>query len=166
MQDIMDATGLEKGGLYRHFGSKQDLAVEAFRYTLGQVVERRTHGLADIPNAVDKLRYMLNAFIETPSPVPGGCPLMNTAVDADDTNPELLALASEGIRAWKSRIVKIICDGIKSGEIKIEVPPAKIANLLVATLEGALLISRLEGNRSALRDVRVSLEDVLNNLEA
>ncbi len=166
MQDIMEATGLEKGGLYRHFASKQELAVEAFRYTLELAVERRTYGLAEIPNAIDKLRYMLNAFMGTPSPVPGGCPLMNTAVDADDTNPELLALASDGVRAWKARIVQILCDGIKRGEVKTEVVPPRIANLLVATLEGALLISRLEGNRTALRDVRAGLEDLLDGLAA
>jgi AcrR family transcriptional regulator len=32
MQDIMAATGLEKGGLYRHFSGKEELAEESFRY--------------------------------------------------------------------------------------------------------------------------------------
>src|SRR5260370_11898593 len=30
LSDLMKATGLEKGGIYRHFDSKQQLAVEAF----------------------------------------------------------------------------------------------------------------------------------------
>jgi TetR/AcrR family transcriptional regulator, transcriptional repressor for nem operon len=30
MQDIMQATGLQNGGIYRHFGSKEELAQEAF----------------------------------------------------------------------------------------------------------------------------------------
>jgi len=34
MQDVLDATGLEKGGLYRHFGSKEELAAESFTYAL------------------------------------------------------------------------------------------------------------------------------------
>src|ERR1700740_3646198 len=32
MSELMAATGLEKGGLYRHFASKQDLAAAAFDY--------------------------------------------------------------------------------------------------------------------------------------
>ena len=28
----MDATGLEKGGIYRHFESKEELAAEAFDF--------------------------------------------------------------------------------------------------------------------------------------
>jgi TetR/AcrR family transcriptional repressor of nem operon len=30
MSDIMAATGLEKGGIYRHFGSKESLAHPSF----------------------------------------------------------------------------------------------------------------------------------------
>src|SRR3984885_6193510 len=32
MQDVLEATGLEKGGVYRHFESKEELAAEVFRY--------------------------------------------------------------------------------------------------------------------------------------
>src|SRR5437879_9606459 len=32
LSDLMRATGLEKGGIYRHFESKQQLAAEAFDY--------------------------------------------------------------------------------------------------------------------------------------
>src|SRR4029077_15442426 len=32
LSDLMKATGPEKGGIYRHFGSKQQLAAEAFDY--------------------------------------------------------------------------------------------------------------------------------------
>jgi TetR/AcrR family transcriptional repressor of nem operon len=32
MSDVMAATGLEKGGIYRHFSSKEELAAEAFNY--------------------------------------------------------------------------------------------------------------------------------------
>ena len=108
---------------------------------------------------------MLAAFVDTyPSPVAGGCPLMNTAVDADDTNPELRALASDGIRAWKTRIVKIIHAGIERGEIKKGTPAARIANILVSTLEGALLISRLEGKREALQDAQFAINELLDGI--
>ncbi len=32
LNDIMEATGLEKGGIYRHFESKEELAAEAFDF--------------------------------------------------------------------------------------------------------------------------------------
>jgi AcrR family transcriptional regulator len=33
LADLMKATGLKKGGIYRHFSSKEELAAEAFDYT-------------------------------------------------------------------------------------------------------------------------------------
>ncbi len=83
----MEATGLEKGGLYRHFSSKEELAAEAFRYALSNSIRLRTQRLNEIDDAVDKLRCTVRHFVEKPSTTPGGCVLMNTAIDADDGNP-------------------------------------------------------------------------------
>jgi TetR/AcrR family transcriptional regulator, transcriptional repressor for nem operon len=164
MQDLMEVTGLEKGGLYRHFASKEELAAEAFKFALGQAVKTRTGDLAHIEGAVAKLRYIVERFVETPSPLRGGCPLMNTAIDADDGNPVLRDLAYKGIRDWKARLEKIVAAGIKNGEIRREVEPRRIANSMIAALEGALMISRLEGTRSALKDVRATLEEIVDGI--
>ena len=166
MQDIMRATGLEKGGIYRHFTSKQELAAAAFLHALSLAEEARTRHLAEIASQIEKLRHMVNAFAELPSPLPGGCPLMNTAVDADDTNPELRALACDGIRAWKSRIAAIVAAGIECREIRYGTDPARIANVIVSTLEGALLISRLEHSKEALEDGKNALNQLIDTIRA
>jgi len=165
MQDLMTATGLEKGGLYRHFANKEDLAAEAFRYALAQNVKVRTEHLEEIPNSIDKLKQVVHLFVELPSAIPGGCPLMNTAIDADDGNPALRDLARKGIQDWRARLIHILETGIKAGEIRRSTDPRRIANTLIATLEGALMISRLENNRSALRDAQTTLETLLTTLE-
>jgi AcrR family transcriptional regulator len=165
MQDLMTATGLEKGGLYRHFSNKEDLAAEAFRYALAQNVKVRTEHLDEIPNSLDKLKQVVHLFVELPSAIPGGCPLMNTAIDADDGNPALRDLARKGIQDWRARLVHILETGIKAGEIRRSTDPRRIANTLIATLEGALMISRLENNRNALRDAQSTLDALLTTLE-
>ena len=114
--------------------------------------------------APEKLRYMVRAFIEKPSPVPGGCPMLNMAVDADDTNPELRNSAREGFRNWKGRIAKIVEDGILSGEITKHTDPARIANQIVAHLEGALVISRLERTKEALLHAQESLSALIDSI--
>ena len=166
MQDVMDVTGLEKGGLYRHFTSKEELAAEAFTFALNQVVKIRTGDLGHIHGSVDKLRYIVERFVETPSPLRGGCPLMNTAIDADDGNSVLRELASKAIRDWKSRLEKIVIDGMRADEIRKGTQPRRVSNTLVATLEGALMISRIEGNKQPLKDARATLDDFLDGLRA
>jgi TetR/AcrR family transcriptional repressor of nem operon len=164
MQDVMDATGLEKGGIYRHFACKEDLAAEAFRYAMRRVLEVRREGLEDIPGALDRLRYGIKRFVETTGIVPGGCPLMNTAIDADDGNPVLRKLALGGIQDWKKRIGTLVKEGIERGEIRGEIEPRRVANTIVATLEGAQMISRMEGDKTAMRDVQATLESMLDGI--
>jgi AcrR family transcriptional regulator len=165
MQDLMTATGLEKGGLYRHFANKEELAAEAFRFSVAQNLKIRTEHLDEISNSIDKLKRAVHLFVELPSTIPGGCPLMNTAIDADDGNPALRDLARKGIQDWRARLVHIVETGITAGEIRRSTDPRRIANTLIATLEGALMISRLENNRNALRDAQNTLDALLTSLE-
>jgi AcrR family transcriptional regulator len=158
MQDVMEAAGLEKGGIYRHFASKEELAAESFRYALGQSVKTRTNDLEHVHGAIAKLRFLVDRFVELPSAIPGGCPILNTAIDADDGNKALRKLVREGIRSWKSRLAKIVEDGQRSGEIRGQVSAEQAANAIVAMLEGSLMISRIEGSRTALMDARTTLD--------
>ena len=166
MQDVMEATGLEKGGLYRHFASKEELAAEAFKFALAEAVKIRTGDLEHIAGSVQKLHYIVERFVEAPSPMRGGCPLMNTAIDADDGNPALRELASEGIRTWKLRLVKLVEEGLRNGEIRKGTQPRRVANTVIAMLEGALMISRMEGSRQALKDARTTLDEFLEAIRA
>lgn len=88
MADLMEATGLEKGGIYRHFPSKEAVAAEAFDYASEGAFQERVRDLGGIPGSVDRLKHVAN-FVERRSSVPGGCPLLNTVVEADDGNPVL-----------------------------------------------------------------------------
>jgi TetR/AcrR family transcriptional regulator, transcriptional repressor for nem operon len=164
MQDVLDATGLEKGGVYRHFASKEELAAEAFQYAWTRVAKARREGQDAIPGAVEKLKYSVRRFAETPGGFPGGCPLMNTAIDADDGNPVLRSLVCVAMKEWKARLATIVEDGIANGEIRGEVQPRRVANMIIATLEGALMISRLEENRIAVQDAREGLEIMLDRI--
>jgi AcrR family transcriptional regulator len=166
MHDVMEATGLGKGGLYRHFSNKEELAAEAFRYSLEKSVKLRTDNLDRSHGAVELLRSFIERFVETTSMVRGGCPLMNTAVDADDGNPVLREMAREAFKDWRERLAKIVRQGIRSGEIRESANPRQIANTIIAALEGALMMSRLEGNKTALKDAQAALDAVLRCLTA
>src|SRR5882724_1597770 len=150
MSELMKATGLEKGGIYRHFSSKEELAAEAFDYAWKNALKARRSGLDAIPNAVDRLKQSITNFVERRGPVPGGCPLLNTAIDADDGNPLLRERAREAFRGLRDSFVSIVKRGLKAKEIRPNVNPREVATLVISSLEGALMISRLEGNMNAL----------------
>lgn len=145
MADIMQATGLEKGGIYRHFTNKDDLALEAFDYAVGLVRLEFQLALKDKRDAIDRLRAIVGVFRAMPDglPVAGGCPVLNTAVEADDTHPLLRDHARRAMDEWREFIVRTTSKGIERGQVRPEVQPDELATFLIATLEGAIMLSKL-----------------------
>ena len=78
----------------------------------------------------------------------------------------LLQLARKGIMDWTARIRIIVEEGMRKGEIRKTTEPRKIANTIVAMLEGALMLSRVEGNKLPLQDAQETLESVLSAIAA
>jgi len=162
LSDLMRATGLKKGGIYRHFGSKQELAGDAFDHAWKIAMDTRFEGTEEIPNTVDRLKQIVRNFRDRLSGlVPGGCPLLNTAIDSDDGNPQLRAKARRALTSWLDRLQLIAEDGQRRGEVRADVDSAKLATLIVTTLEGSLMVSRLQKKKEP-RDLAVRhLEEYL-----
>src|SRR5260370_20172516 len=114
-----------------------------------------------ISNRVAKLTQVIANFCERRPAVPGGCPLLNTAIDADDGNPIVRDRAGKGLHAWRDRLRSIVDTGIKHGEIRRGVDAKEVATLIISCLEGALVIGRLERNREALVAAQSHLERYL-----
>lgn len=161
MADLMEATGLEKGGIYRHFPSKEAVAAEAFDYAWDAAFEERMRDLDTIRGPVDRLKQLIANFVERRSSIPGGCPLLNTAIDADDGNPVLRQRAENALQKWRDLLVSIANLGIQRQEIRPETDSNTLATLIISTLEGALMISRLERNRDALLAAQSHLDHYL-----
>jgi TetR/AcrR family transcriptional repressor of nem operon len=145
LSDLMTATGLEKGGIYRHFKSKQQLAAEAFDYSWDIASKLRLENTEHIANSVDRLQQLVRNFRDRRAGlVPGGCPLLNTAIDADNGNFVLRRRAQRALDAWLGRIRSIVAQGKRSSEIRASADPAAVAATVVSTLEGSLMIGRLQ----------------------
>jgi TetR/AcrR family transcriptional repressor of nem operon len=161
LSDLMKATGLEKGGIYRHFESKEQLAAEAFDYAWRETLDARIHDLDAISNAVDRLKQLVANFAERRGIIPGGCPLLNTAIDTDDGNPILRERARKALRGLRKYIIAVVNAGIKAKEIRQNFDPGKLATLIISSLEGAIMLVRLERTDEALRAVQVHLDGYL-----
>jgi TetR/AcrR family transcriptional repressor of nem operon len=160
LSDLMDATGLEKGGIYRHFENKQELAADAFDHAWKTAMEIRFDGIYQISHAIDRLKQIVRNFLERRDGlVAGGCPLLNTAVDTDDGNPHLRTRARRALVLWLDRLRLIIEQGQEQGQISSDVDALQLATLIVSTLEGSLMVSRLQQSGAPLEVARHHLEE-------
>jgi TetR/AcrR family transcriptional regulator, transcriptional repressor for nem operon len=163
LNDLMEATGLKKGGIYRHFSSKEELAAEAFDYAWEAAWKARLLHVDKKANGIEKLKQLISNFVEYRSPVAGGCPILNTAIDADDGNSVLRARVAKALRSWVSYLQAIVEQAHKRGETAPGIDAKETATLIIASLEGALMISRLQRSDEALRRVQSHLNQYLEN---
>jgi AcrR family transcriptional regulator len=145
LSDLTRATGLEKGGIYNHFASKEALALAAFDHAVALIRRRLEEALAGRERAGDRLLAIVAVFrgLADDPPLPGGCPVLNTAVESDDAYPILRDRARVAMTEWQKLIGATVKRGVQAGELKPDSDPRAVATLLTATLEGALMLSRL-----------------------
>jgi TetR/AcrR family transcriptional regulator, transcriptional repressor for nem operon len=144
MSEIVEATGLEKGGIYNHFGSKDELALESFAYSINLMTDAFVAAQKG-KVGLDRLVGVIQAFGEwADNPlIAGGCPIMNTAIESDDTHPALAARARDAMDSWHRLIGSIVKEAKARGEIDPDVDPYQLATLVTSTLEGSLMLSKL-----------------------
>ena len=150
MSDIMRVTGLQKGGIYNHFKSKDELALEAFDFIFGQISQRYSDALKGKRHALDRLRAMIEVFrvyIDVDDfLLKGGCPVLNTAIESDDTHPALRQKAQAAMSTWRNLIHRFVNKGIARQEIRADVDPEMVATVMISSLEGAVMMSKLYGD--------------------
>ena len=163
LADLMEATGLKKGGIYRHFASKEELAAAVFDYSWDVAWQTRMQHVDATAPGIARLKQLIANFIEHRSPVSGGCPILNTAVDADDGNRMLRARVTKALRWWLAQLQSILKQAAKRGEIRPGIDPKTVATVIVAALEGALMMSRIDRNGDALQRVQRHLNSYLDD---
>jgi len=164
MSDIMAATGLQKGGIYRHFESKEQLAVEALDYAVELMGRRFSDALEGKTRAIERLNAIVSVFAALPHdpPVPGGCPVMNAGIENDDGNPVLRQHAREAMDGLRALVVRVTERGLERGEVRAGVDPQDLASVLIATLEGGVMLSKLYGDEAHVARTAAHLREHLD----
>jgi len=147
MNDIIQETQIQKGGIYRHFKDKEQLMVESFRYSIEIMQSHLKVSVSQHKNASDKLIAFVEAFLQLSEgrPIVGGCPIYNAAIEMDGLEGNvLLPHINEAIDMMVIWLMKIIEDGLNQQELKQSIQPYDTALYIVSILEGGLVLDRLK----------------------
>ena len=160
MSDITKATGLTKGAVYGNFKNKEELALEAFNFNVKFIVDKIKSILNDIESPIAKLFALTNFYRSyyMHSLPKGGCPLLNVAIDANNTNPELFYRVKLVMKKLTDGIAKMIAEGINNGEIKSDIDVEKYGGRIYCMIEGAVFASM------TLKDDKY-LMDMMNHID-
>jgi len=163
MNDIMEATGLAKGGIYGNFKSKDEIAAAAFEYSYNRLKEDIGAKVGPKKTSREKLFAILQYYrnYTVSPPIEGGCPLMNTGVDADDSYPFLKQKAKEALHEMLHVLQRILKKGVEAGEIRPGIEIKKEAEIIYAQIEGAIMMAKVADDVTMLNRMLDNLKEYM-----
>lgn len=162
MSDLTEATGLTKGAIYGNFENKEALALSAYEYNSKLLLSKLDEVLGSEGNALDKV-FALTDFYKRYDEFTkdmGGCPILNTGVDAEGNNRLLAAANREAIREIEGKIALVLESGVNHKELKLPVTPLQFAKQMFTIIQGAVAMSTMTRDRKYLINT-VTYLDVL-----
>lgn len=150
IDDIINATGLKQGGIYRHFSSKEDIAKACFQYSSGVISNQLMDATTGAKSAKEELFRLLDEFVSMAKnpPITGGCPILNTSIDCDDTNEDIRELVQNAVNNWKLIISSILSKGITQGEFKQDTDVDEFVTIFISAIEGSIFLAKLYDDAS------------------
>ena len=168
ISDLTEATGLTKGSIYGNFKNKDEVAIHAFKHNVDFIISSIRNELDKADTYFDKLmvypKFYRNIYKSISSF--GGCPIINTLVESDDTHEDLRLMAAKIISMWNSTIVNIVSKGINKGEFKKDADPEMIADLVISLVEGGVAMTKATGKENYILSAAKHLEQFIISIKA
>jgi TetR/AcrR family transcriptional regulator, transcriptional repressor for nem operon len=167
ISDITTKTGFTKGAIYRHFSDKAELEVAALDHMAGKVYHMLGTQIRAAKTADMKLRAVLD-FFKTyllNFALPGGCPLLNVAIEVDDKESLLKDHAQQLLTTLRATLIHIITKGIQFHQLQISIDAERAAAIMIASLEGAIMMSKLKNDDSDMNYVIDHLHEYIDTLK-
>jgi AcrR family transcriptional regulator len=164
LSEIMEASGLKKGGIYNHFDSKEEIIAEAFTHNVRAMSERFDEAASGASHAVDRVLAMAAVALDLyrGEPIPGGCAIMNAAIESDDAHPFLKERAKLSMERFVARVRGLLEQGQRDGEVDPSADVGEAALFIVSALEGALMMSKLMDNDAAVKAALSRIASLMN----
>jgi AcrR family transcriptional regulator len=164
--DLTEATGLTKGALYGNFKDKEGIALEAFAYSMQQIRVMMRSRVDPLPTYKQKLLALVEFFGEyvMHPPIPGGCPMMNYGVEADDSQRFMKKSVAREMQSTILFIQRCLDQGVAGGEFRSSVDTAVVAQVIFCAIEGAIVVSRVKGSPAPMAAVVEYCKSILDQL--
>jgi TetR/AcrR family transcriptional repressor of nem operon len=162
VNDVIQAVGIKKGTLYYYFPGKDELGLAVLEHNRDDFLAFLDKNLSS-PTPLESLdRFFKAAFQKhKDTGFTGGCLWGNTALEISDTNSIYKNFVEKVFTEWIGRIEAVIRSRQEAGQITAERTAQELAGLVVACIEGGIMISRLTKQdgpfKSCLESLRVLL---------
>jgi TetR/AcrR family transcriptional repressor of lmrAB and yxaGH operons len=148
LNQVMAEAQAPKGSMYFHFpGGKEELAAAAVDYFAERATQRLESGLAVFDDYIEHLNR--TDFSE-------GCAVATVALDAASAHEALAVATGRALRGWIDRFAEAL-----EAEGRAPAEAHRLATLIIAAIEGTIVIGKGERSTEPLVAVQAVLRDLL-----
>ena len=162
LSDILAKSGSPRGSLYFHFpGGKDQLVLEATKASVQQTTQELRSALERASNPARGVREFVEAAagILRETAYTFGCPVAPVILDAAGGAPELAELCRQALDEWTGLLKDAF---IRAGATPGRAGP--MALIVMATIEGLLLMARARQDSRPLLEVAAPLEAIVQGI--
>jgi AcrR family transcriptional regulator len=143
LDTILAATGVTKGALYYHFGSKDALGYAIVEEIVAALPrDKWLRPLQQDKDPIDALIDIVQATSVRPKDVQGGCPLVNLAQEMSPLDERFRKRLERIFNAWQEGIATALRRGQSQGTVRRDLVPEETASFLIAMYEGYVLLAK------------------------
>jgi AcrR family transcriptional regulator len=165
LSDLTEATGLTKGSIYGNFENKEDVALAVFDFNSCRTSDRIKQLVVKETTFYNKLLVYTKVYSSSALAERGGCAILNTAVEADDTNSLLKDRAAKAILKWKKNIVELIQGGITADEFKADIDVNQTALSMIALIEGGIMIGKVTNSQANFDRILETVKQLIDEMK-
>jgi TetR/AcrR family transcriptional repressor of nem operon len=156
IQELVEATGINRGSMYDTFGDKRDLFIAALTHYADQSAENRLQILKDADAPLDGIRNFFHAIIEasgTEETQRLGCLMTNSTVELSLRDPEIGDLLRDRLEQVESAFARSLRKAKRRGELHRAHKTRALARFLTGTIQGIRVLARAGADRATLVDI-------------
>lgn len=157
-KDVLELAGVGQGSMYHHFSGKHELAVEAFRSAIDDLLDE-----SDVLDGDGTALERIELYLTRPRPGTRGCRVGRMTQDPQVVaDPDLIGMVAGAFDAAAERWTQAIAEAVEAGELPASTVPADLARTLSAVIQGGYVLARAHGSQepmdAAVRGVVALLE--------
>jgi TetR/AcrR family transcriptional repressor of nem operon len=147
IDDVLRESDIGKGNFYYYFKSKEDLGHAILDRIVTAFLERTLEPCFSDPdtNRITQIHCFIGRILEAQRQhnCIGGCAMGNLASELSDVHEGFRERLAQVFSGWRQRLTDVLVDGQARGQVSGDCNPESVAQFLVATLEGAILLTKV-----------------------
>jgi AcrR family transcriptional regulator len=169
INDILEATGLTKGGFYGHFASKEDLWTAAYDKAVEIWKGIVFKGIREIDDPIERLAKTIENDLQDyigSGVFDGGCFFFNNLVELSGQSAPLSGRILRGLEDFSRLLASWLAEADSKGMLRPGLDHKGIADFIVVSVNGAAALYSASRDPRILRETVMQLRSYLDHLKA